>query len=61
VQVAVSLQIIDVKNNTIRWESSGVTGRGEYQPGTQTPENVALPIAIESLIQQIIDGAQSQW
>lgn len=61
VQVAVSLQIIDVKNNTILWESSGVTGRGEYQPGTQTPENVALPIAIESLIQQIIDGAQSQW
>lgn len=60
VQVVVSIQIIDVANNAILWESSGVSGRGEYRPGTQSDE-VARRNAIESLIQQIIDGAQSQW
>ena len=60
VQVVVSVQIIDVRNNAILWESTSVTGRGEYRPGSQSDE-VARTEAIESLIQQIIDGAQSQW
>lgn len=60
VQVAVSIQIIDVQNNVILWESNSVSGRGEYRPGTQSDQD-ALPDAIDSLIQQIIDGAQSQW
>jgi hypothetical protein len=60
VQVVVSLQIIDVRNNAVLWESSGISGRGEYRPGSQSDE-VARVNAINSLIQQIIDGAQSQW
>lgn len=60
VQVVVSIQIIDVRNNIILWESAGVNGRGEYRPGTQSDE-AARGNAIASLIQQIIDGAQSQW
>jgi hypothetical protein len=60
VTIAVSVEIIDVKRNEILWESQSVTGRGEYSPDRQTDE-AARTKAIDVLIQQIIDGAQSQW
>jgi hypothetical protein len=37
-----------------------VTGRGEYSPDRQSDEAARVK-AIELLVQQIIDGAQSQW
>jgi hypothetical protein len=60
VQITVAVQIIDVKRNEILWESRSLTGRGEYRPDSQSDE-VARQQAIESIIRQIIDGAQSQW
>lgn len=60
VQITMSLQIIDVRDNVILYEAQGITGRGEYRPDTQL-EDIARRKAIEFLIQQIIDGAQSQW
>jgi hypothetical protein len=60
VMVTLSLQIIDVRQNVILYEAQGITGRGEYQPDTQS-EEVARRKAIDLLIQQVIDGAQSQW
>jgi hypothetical protein len=60
VTITVSVEIVHVARDEVLWESSGVTGRGEYRPDTQTDE-VARTTAIELLVQQIIDGAQSQW
>jgi hypothetical protein len=60
VQVRMNIRIVDVRQNVILFESQGITGRGEYRPDTQSDE-VARLRAIETLIQQIIDGAQSQW
>ena len=60
VQIAMSLRIIDAKRNAYIWESTSISGRGEYRPDTQNDE-VARITAVRSLIQQIIDGAQSQW
>lgn len=60
VQITASVQIIDVRNSQILWEMSAVSGRGEYRPDSQSDE-VARTRAIEFLIQQIINGAQSQW
>lgn len=60
VQITMSITIIDLTRNEILFESTSVSGRGEYRPDTQTDE-VARNAAIEGLIQQIIDGAQSQW
>jgi hypothetical protein len=60
VEIGVALRIIDVKNNVYIWESAGIVGRGQYRPDTQNDE-VARRTAIDNLIQQIIDGAQSQW
>lgn len=60
VTVVVAVEIVDVKRNVILWESTGVSGRGEYSPNTQS-DKVAWDKALDVLIQQIIDGAQSQW
>lgn len=60
VQITVAVEIIDVANNEILWDSQSITGRGEYRPDSQPPD-AARARAIEHLIQQIVDGAQSQW
>ncbi|HEX6309817.1 MAG TPA: LPS assembly lipoprotein LptE [Longimicrobiales bacterium] len=60
VQITMSIQIIDVRRSVILYEQTAVSGRGEYRPDTQSDE-VARARAIETLIQQIINGAQSQW
>lgn len=59
VTITATVQIIDVRRNVYLWDSSA-TGRGEYRPDTQSDE-VARTKAVESLIQAIINGAQSQW
>lgn len=60
VQIGIAAVLVDVRDNVIRWESSSLTGRGTYNPASQT-EQVGQREAIENLIEQIIDGAQSQW
>lgn len=60
VQITLSVQVVDVRNNQVVFESTSISGRGEYNPETQTEEAARLK-AIEVLIQQIIDNAQSQW
>lgn len=60
VQIGIAAEIVDVRENVIRWESRSLTGRGSYDPAAQLDE-VGKREAIESLIEQIIDGAQSQW
>ena len=60
VTVSVSVEILDVAENLIIWSTQSLTGTGEYQPGDETEEQ-ALIVALENLVQQIVDGAQSQW
>lgn len=59
VQVTLSIQIIDVRKSEILYEQTSVTGRGVYRPSQN--EEVARTEAINVLVQQIINGAQSQW
>lgn len=60
VQITAAVQIIDVKRNEILWDSQSLAGRGEYSPESQ-PDVIAQNLAIERLVEQIIEGAQSQW
>lgn len=60
VEIGLSAQLVDVRDNVIRWETNGLVGRGTYQPGSEN-DDVAQQKAIDSIIEQIIDGAQSQW
>lgn len=61
VELAASIQVIDVRRNVILWESSRVTGRGVYSPDAPGAEVRAREQAIRELVQAVVNGAQSQW
>lgn len=60
VRITVSAQIVDVERNLILWESTSIQGQGEYRLDTQTVDT-GRDIAVDQIVQKIIDGAQSQW
>jgi hypothetical protein len=60
VDIAITVEIFDVAENKVLWSSRSLSAFGEYLPDSQT-ELVGRQIAIENLIQKILDGAQSQW
>ncbi len=59
VNISVSVEIIDLVENVVLWESSNVSALGEYPEGA--PEENGRMRAIELLVQEIVDGAQSNW
>jgi hypothetical protein len=59
VEIAIAVEIVDVGQNLILWDGS-LTGRGEYRPESQS-DQAAREVALESVVRQIVDGAQSQW
>lgn len=60
VTISASAEILDRVNDRTIWSSSSVEATGEYAPEEQT-EEAAVQLALENLIQKIVDGAQSQW
>ena len=60
VQITISIMLVDKRTNTVLWESTALTGRGSYRPATET-DQVGREQALNNIVQQIIDGAQSQW
>lgn len=60
VEITIAVEIVDRTQNLILWDSQSLSGRGEYQPTSQNDER-ARETALESLVRQIVDGAQSQW
>jgi hypothetical protein len=60
VQITLAVEVVDTRRNLIIWESAGVTGNGEYTSSSQT-DAAGQTKAIENLVQQILDGVQSQW
>ena len=60
VTIAISAEIYDVKEEEVIWGASSLSAAGEYLPGEQ-PEAAGRALAIDNLVQLIIDGAQSQW
>lgn len=60
VTVTASAEIYDQVNDRPIWSSSSLRGSGEYAP-EQENQDVGVDLALENLIQKIVDGAQSQW
>lgn len=60
VMLAISVQVIDLRENLVLWEASSVQGLGEYLEASER-EDDGRRIAIEQLVQKIVDGAQSNW
>ena len=60
VSLGVQVEIVDLIENVILWESTNLLVRGQYLEDTET-EEIGRTEAIELLVQRIIDGAQSNW
>lgn len=60
VTIRASVEIYDRLREEAIWESSSVSGTGEYAP-EQESEEVGRQLAMENLIQKVVNGAQSQW
>lgn len=60
VNLTVEVQIVDLVRNEVLWESPGISVQGEFLEESET-EDLGRSIAIELLIQRIVDGAQSNW
>ncbi len=58
VQITVSVEILDQKANKKLWERSGMTLEGDYDPGKEQDGRAK---ALDLLVTDIVEGAQSQW
>ncbi|MGH7702308.1 MAG: LPS assembly lipoprotein LptE [Gemmatimonadales bacterium] len=58
VQITVSVEIFDQKQGKLLWQRSGLTLDGDYDPGQET---AGRKKALDKLVTNIVDGAQSQW
>jgi hypothetical protein len=61
VSIMAQVQIIDRSKNEIIWNGTGVDGVGEYSPADPAGETTGQDVALDNLVQKIVDGAQSQW
>ena len=59
VRISLNVRLVDTRENVILWEGR-VSGNGQYAPDTQS-EDEGRRIAIEMIVREVIDGAQSQW
>jgi hypothetical protein len=60
VQITVTVIIEDQREGRILWERTGLTVDGEYDTAREQ-ESRGRERALERLITQIVEGAQSQW
>ena len=58
VQITVNVEIIDQREGKPLWQRNGLTVEGDYEPGNELDGRRK---ALEKLITNIVDGAQSQW
>jgi hypothetical protein len=58
VQITVSVEILDQKQGKPLWQRSGLTVRGTYESGN---ESDGRRKALDDLVVNIVEGAQSQW
>lgn len=58
IQLTVDVEIVDQREGKTIWQRQGLTVDGEYDP----PQEVAgRKVALQKLVNDIVDGAQSQW
>jgi TolB-like protein len=58
VQITVSVEIMDQKAGKPLWQRSGLLVKGEYDPGQEVQGRQR---ALDDLVTNIVEGAQSQW
>jgi hypothetical protein len=58
VQITVSVEILDQRRGKSLWSRSGLLLEGDYSPGQ---EQDGRQKALDKLVTNIVEGAQSQW
>ena len=58
VQITVSVEILDQKAGKPLWQRSGLLLEGDYEPGQEAQGKEK---ALDKLVTNIVEGAQSQW
>lgn len=58
VQLTVDVEIVNQHDGTTVWKGQGLSVDGEYTPPA---DKDGRKIALDKLVTQIVDGAQSQW
>jgi hypothetical protein len=57
-QIVCDIEIIDQKTGKTLWQRKGLSAEGEYE---ENGEAAGRRIALERLVNDVIEGAQSQW
>ncbi|HEU5305155.1 MAG TPA: DUF4136 domain-containing protein [Gemmatimonadales bacterium] len=57
-QITVSVEILDQKQGKPLWQRNGLVVKGDYDPGQ---EGEGRRKALDDLVVNIVEGAQSQW
>ncbi len=58
VQITVDVEILDQREGKTLWQRQGLTEVGDYAP---PQEAAGRKIALQKLVNDLVDGAQSQW
>jgi hypothetical protein len=58
VQITVSVEILDQKQGKPLWQRNSLVLEGDYPPGQET---AGRKTALDKLVTNIVEGAQSQW
>ena len=58
VQISVDVRILNQREGKVLWERTGILVQGEYEPGREAEGRKR---ALDKLINDIVEGAQSQW
>jgi hypothetical protein len=57
-QVTIDIEIVDQSNNKVLWQRRGLRAEGEY---AERAEADGRRSALRKLVNDVIEGAQSQW
>ena len=60
VQISVNVRIVNQREGKVLWERTALLVQGEYEPGRES-ESIGRRKALEKLVNDIVEGAQSQW
>ncbi len=60
VTISISVEIYDQVEDRVLWQRSGMRVEGEYEPPGEE-EKKGRDLALETLVADLVDGAQSQW
>lgn len=57
-QITIDIEIVDQTNGRVLWQRAGLRGEGDY---AERAEPEGRRVAIDKLVNDIVEGAQSQW